>query len=229
MEMGRSGPPKGKERRIGLFGGTFDPIHLGHLRSAQEVKEAFALSQVIFILAATPPHKLDRPIIPTRHRWNMVKRAIAGNPCFALSDVEIRREGASYSIETISSYRRNLKEGERLFFIVGADAFLEIETWKEYPRLFTVCDFIVISRPNFDPLQAPVLQSEGFKKADPGDRFVHPSGHFLYLLGVTPIGISSTDIRRTVREGRSLNYLVPKEVEKYIAREGLYREVKHSL
>ncbi|OGP86052.1 MAG: nicotinate (nicotinamide) nucleotide adenylyltransferase [Deltaproteobacteria bacterium RBG_16_54_11] len=227
--MDRSGPPKGNERRTGLFGGTFDPIHLGHLRCAQEVKEAFDLSQVIFILAATPPHKLDRPIISTRHRWNMVKEAIADNPCFTLSDVEIRREGASYSIETISSYHRDLKEGEKLFFILGADAFCEIETWKDYPQLFTVCDFIVISRPNFDPLQAPVLQSEGFTKEDPGDRFLHPSGHFLYLLRVTPIGISSTGIRRVVREGRSLSYLVPKEVEKYIAREGLYREVKHSL
>jgi nicotinate-nucleotide adenylyltransferase len=223
MEMGRSGPPKGKERRIGLFGGTFDPVHLGHLRCAQEVQEAFALSQVIFILAATPPHKLDRPIIATRHRWNMVKVAIAGNSSFALSDVEIRREGASYSIETISYYHRHLKEGERLFFIVGADAFCEIETWKDYPQLFAVCDFIVISRPNFDPLQAPVLASEGFKKEDRGDRFFHPSGHSLYLFRVTPIGVSSTAIRKAVREGRSIAYLVPKEVEKYIAREELYR------
>lgn len=223
MEMARSGPPKEKEQRIGLFGGTFDPIHLGHLRSAQEVYEAFQLKQVIFIVAATPPHKLDRPIISTRHRWNMVKGAIAGNPCFALSDVEIRREGRSYSIETISYYHRHLKEGERLFFIVGADAFLEIETWKDYPQLFTVCDFIVISRPAFDPLQAPVLASEGFKKVEGGDRFLHPSGHSLYLFRVTPIGISSTGIRQAVREGRSVSYLVPKEVGEYIAREGLYR------
>lgn len=222
MEMGRSGPPKGKEQRIGLFGGTFDPIHLGHLRCAQEVHEAFRLSRVIFILAATPPHKLDRPIISTRHRWNMVKAAIADNPCFALSDVEIRQEGTSYSIETISYYHRHLNEGERLFFIVGADAFLEIETWKDYTQLFTVCDFIVISRPNFNPLQAPVLVSEGFKKEDQGDRFLHPSGHSLYLFRVTPIVISSTGIRKALREGRSIAYLVPKEVEKYIAREGLY-------
>jgi nicotinate-nucleotide adenylyltransferase len=219
--MDRSEPPKGNERRIGLFGGTFDPIHLGHLRCAQEVGETFHLSQVIFILAATPPHKLDRPIISTKHRWNMVKLAVADNPFFTLSDVEIRREGASYSIETISHYHRNLQKGERLFFIIGADAFCEIETWKDYPQLFTVCDFIVISRPRFDPLQAPVLTSEGFKKE--GDHFLHPSGHSLHLLSVTPFGIASTDIRRAVREGRSLTYLVPKEVEEYIAREELYQ------
>ncbi len=221
--MGRSGFLKGKERRIGLFGGTFDPIHLGHLRCAQEVWEAFHLSQVIFILAAAPPHKLERPIISTKHRWNMVKVAITGNPSFALSDVEIRREGTSYSIETISHYHRNLKEGERLFFILGADAFCEIETWKDYPRLFTLCDFIVISRPNFDSLHASVLTSEGFTQEDKGDRFLHPSGHSLHLLSVTPIGIASTDIRRAVREGRSLTYLVPKEVEEYITSKGLYR------
>ena len=219
--MDRSEPPKEKERRIGLFGGTFDPIHLGHLRCAQEVGESFHLSQVIFILAATPPHKLDRPIISTKHRWNMVKLAVADNPSFALSDIEIRREGASYSIETISHYHRNLQKGERLFFIIGADAFCEIETWKDYPQLFTVCDFIVISRPRFDPLQAPVLMSEGFKEE--GDHFLHPSGHSLHLLSVTPFGIASTEIRRAVKEGRSLTYLVPKEVEEYIAREKLYQ------
>ena len=221
MAMDRLGPLKGKERRIGLFGGTFDPIHLGHLRCAQEVWEAFHLSQVIFILAATPPHKLDRPIISTKHRWNMVTLAIADNPSFALSDVEIRREETSYSIETISYYHRNLKERERLFFILGADAFCEIETWKDYPQLFTLCDFIVISRPTFDPLRAPLLTSEGFRKQD--DHFLHPSGHSLHLLSVTPIGIASTDIRRAVKEGGSLTYLVPKEVEQYIIKEGLYR------
>ena len=224
MEMGRSGPRKEKKRSIGLFGGTFDPIHLGHLRCAQEVWEAFNLSQVIFILAATPPHKRDRAIIATHDRWNMVSLAIADNPSFALSDVEIKREGTSYSIETISHYHRTMKEGERLFFIVGADAFLEMETWKDYPQLFTLCDFIVISRPHFDPLQAPVLQSEGFKQQDKtGNLFHHPSGHSLHLLEVTPIGISSSEIRRAASEGKSLTYLVPKEVEKYITRKRLYR------
>ncbi len=222
--MDRSGPPKGKGRSIGLFGGTFDPIHLGHLRCAQEVGEAFHLSHVIFILAAAPPHKADRPIIATKDRWNMVKLAIADNPSFALSDVEIRREGKSYSIETISYYHRNLKKGEGLFFILGADAFCEIETWKDYSQLFTLCDFIVISRPNYNPLQAPVLQSEGFTKEGAEKRFLHPSGHSVSLFSVTPFGISSTEIRRIAREGRSPTYLVPKAVEEYIISEGLYRE-----
>jgi len=196
---------------------------VGHLRCAQEVCEAFSLSQVIFVLAATPPHKLDRPSISTRHRWEMVKVAIADTPCFALSDVEIKREGKSYSIETISYYHRNLGEGERLFFILGADAFCEIETWRDYPQLFTLCDFIVISRPNFDPLRARVLKSEGFRKEPKEDCFLHPSGHSLYLHGVTPIGISSTEIRRIIKEGRSITYLVPKEVEEYIEKHGLYQ------
>jgi nicotinate-nucleotide adenylyltransferase len=223
--MDRLGPRKSRERSIGLFGGTFNPIHVGHLRCAQEVREVFHLSQVIFILAAAPPHKRDRSIIATKDRWNMVSAAITDNPSFALSDVEIRREGSSYSIETISYYHRKLKEREKLFFIVGADAFLEIETWKDYPQLFTLCDFIVISRPHFDPLKAPVLQSEGFTQKDnQGNLFLHPSGHSLHLLSVTPIGISSTEIRKAVSEGRSITYLVPKEVEQYITSNGLYRE-----
>jgi nicotinate-nucleotide adenylyltransferase len=221
--MGRSGPPKKEGRSIGLFGGTFDPIHVGHLRCALEVKEAFNLDQIVFILAAAPPHKVDRSIIDTKDRWNMVKAAIAGNPSFALSDIEIRREGKSYSIVTISYYHHRLKTGEGLFFIVGADAFSEIETWKDYPRLFTLCDFIVISRPTFDPLQAPVLQSEGFIQEE-RNRFLHPSGHSVTLLDVTPFGISSTEIRRIVKEGRSLTYLVPQAVEEYIMSKGLYRE-----
>jgi nicotinate-nucleotide adenylyltransferase len=222
--MDRSELPKGKMQSIGLFGGTFDPVHVGHLRCALEVKEAFHLSQVVFILAATPPHKENRSIINTRDRWNMVKKAIAGNPAFALSDIEIKHEGKSYSIETISYYHRHLKEGEGLFFIVGADAFAEIETWKDYPQLFTLCDFIVMSRPNVNPLKAPVLQSEGFTPEKESNRFLHPSGHSVSMLDVTPFGISSTVIRRIVREGKSLSYLVPPPVEEYIIHKGLYRE-----
>lgn len=222
MVMDRSEHLRGKNKSIGLFGGTFDPIHLGHLRCAQEVLETFHLNQVIFILAATPPHKTDRPIISTRHRWEMVKMSIADNPSFVLSDVEIRREGRSYSIETISYYHRNRGNRERLFFILGADAFCEIETWKDYSQLFTLCDFIVISRPNFNPFNARVLQSEGFLNEGKEERFRHPSGNALYLHQVTPIGISSTELRKAIKEGRSIKYLVPKEVEGYIRKHRLY-------
>lgn len=220
--MARSGPPREGARRIGLFGGTFDPIHVGHLRAAQEVKEAFDLSEVIFILAAVPPHKVDRPLIATADRWEMVKLAIAGNPAFTLSDIEIKREGRSYSIETISSYRRTLAQGEELFFILGADAFCEIETWKDYPQLFTLCDFIVISRPEFDPLQAPIFASAGFKQ-EARNRFRHPSGRAVFILDVTPYGVSSTEIRRIAGEGKAITYLVPAAVEAYIMKKRLYQ------
>jgi nicotinate-nucleotide adenylyltransferase len=220
--MARSGPPKGGARRLGLFGGTFDPIHLAHLRSAQEVKDAFQLDEVIFILAAMPPHKVERPIIAPADRWEMVKLAIAGNPAFTLSDIEIRREGRSYSIETISYYRRTLAQGEELFFILGADAFYEIETWKDYSQLFTVCDFIVISRPEFDPVQAPVLTTAGFKQ-ETRNCFRHPSGHAVFILAVTPCGISSTEIRRIAGEGKAITYLVPQAVEAYIVKKRLYQ------
>jgi nicotinate-nucleotide adenylyltransferase len=220
--MARSGPPKGGARRIGLLGGTFDPIHLAHLRSAQEVREAFRLSEVVFILAAMPPHKVDRPIIATADRWEMVKLAIAGNPAFALSDVEIRRDGRSYSIETISHYRRTLAPDEELFFILGADAFCEIETWKNYSELFTLCDFIVISRPAFDPLHAPVLTALNFTQEAP-DRFRHASGHTVFIFAVTPCGVSSTEIRHLAGAGKAITYLVPPAVEAYIMKKGLYQ------
>ena len=220
--MARSGPPKGNARSIGLFGGTFDPIHLAHLRAAQEVKEAFRLSEVIFILAAVPPHKADRPIIAVADRWEMVKLAIAGNSAFTLSDVEIRREGRSYSIETVSYYHRQLAQGDKLFFIIGADVFCEIETWKDYHELFNLCDFIVISRPGIDPLQAPVLTTAGFKQEAP-DRFRHSSGHAVFIHAVTPCGISSTEIRHIARTGKSVTYLVPPAVEAYIMKKRLYQ------
>jgi nicotinate-nucleotide adenylyltransferase len=220
--MARSGPPKGGARRIGLFGGTFDPIHLAHLRAAQEVKEAFHLSEVIFILAAVPPHKVAHPLIAAADRWEMVKLAIADNPAFTLSDVETRREGTSYSVETISYYRRTLAQGAELFFILGADAFCEIKTWKGYPQLFTLCDFIVMSRPGIDSLQAPIFTSAGFQQ-ETRDCFRHPSGNAVFILDVTPYGISSTEIRRLAEEGKAITYLVPAAVEAYIIKKGLYQ------
>lgn len=225
MGMGKSGPRRGAGKKIGLLGGTFDPIHIGHLRSAQEVLEAFNLNQVIFIPSAIPPHKPDYATIAARHRLQMVKLAVADNPSFTVSDVEIRREGRSYTVETISHFLKNTQEAGQLFYIIGADAFYEIETWKDYAQLFALCDFVVVSRPHFEPQRAPVLKSERFRKEAGEDHcYRHPSGHLLYLLRVTPIGISSTGIRNAIKEGRAITYLVPKEVEAYIEQRRLYRK-----
>jgi len=207
-------------RRIGLFGGTFDPIHLGHLRAAEEVAEALGLEKVFFVLAAHPPHK-EGPAVDVRDRWEMLVRSIASNPRFEASDVEIRRGGTSYSVETVRYYRKHLKGGE-LFFILGADAFSELETWREYRTLLTLAHFVVVSREGFEPEKAPLVKEEGYRREGEG-RYVHPSGTSLHFLPITPIGISSTFIRKAIREGKSIRYLLPPEAERYIEEKGLYR------
>src|SRR5215510_1256068 len=141
---------------IGIFGGTFDPIHWGHLRSAEEVSESFGLERVYFIPASIPPHKRGQTHTPARDRLAMVRLAIAGKPRFAVSTVELRRPGVSYSVDTLREFARRLKRTDRLFFIIGLDAFREIGTWKDFGEIFPLCHFIVTSRPGSkenDPLK----------------------------------------------------------------------------
>ena len=134
-----------KKRKIGLFGGTFNPIHLGHLRGAEEVRECCGLDEIIFIPAATPPHKEAGEVIEATHRLEMLRLATRTNPHFSVSTVELERRGTSYSIDTIRFFLE--KDQGALSFILGRDAFVEIETWREYPTLFSLCSFIVMARP----------------------------------------------------------------------------------
>ena len=122
--------------RVGLFGGTFNPVHWGHLRAAEEIRVMFDLTQVIFIPTNIPPHKGSEEVIPAHHRLRMLDLAVEGNPYFFTSDVELKRPGKSYSIETISHFKHTFGEGLALFFILGIDAFLEITSWKNYQELF---------------------------------------------------------------------------------------------
>lgn len=214
-----------REGGIGLFGGTFNPIHLGHLRGAEEVREAFDLKKIIFIPAALPPHKEAEGVIEPHHRLEMVRIATRSNPCFSASEVELQRPGKSYSIDTVRCFRR---EGEgALFFIVGKDAFLEIETWKEFQALFALCHVIVMARPGFmnSSSIAPLPKSLASAfRYDPGDAcWVHKSGHLLCFKEITFLDISSTRVRELVRRGGSVRYLVPPDVAVYIREHGLYQ------
>jgi nicotinate-nucleotide adenylyltransferase len=213
--------------RIGIFGGTFNPIHLGHLRAAEEIRERFNLERVIFIAAAVPPHKEVEGGIPGEHRLEMVRLAISDNPHFVTSDIELKRPGKSYSIGTIQFFREKYGSDSEMFFILGMDAFLEIGTWKSFQELFSLCHFIVMTRPGFDkPFSARVLPPEvadTFVADEQGDRFIHRDGYFIYLQGVTFLDISSTKIREETREGRSMRYLLPPEVERYIKQHHFYR------
>ncbi|NIS63311.1 MAG: nicotinate-nucleotide adenylyltransferase [Proteobacteria bacterium] len=213
--------------RIGIFGGTFNPIHLGHLRAAEEIRERFDLDRVIFIAAAVPPHKEVEGGIPGEHRMEMVRLAISGNPHFSISDIELKRPGKSYSISTIQFFRQRFGSDSEMFFILGMDAFLEIGTWKSFQELFSLCHFIVMTRPGFEkPLSAVNLPAEiedAFVYDEEGDRFTHRNGYSIYLQGVTFLDISSTKIREEISKGRSIRYLLPPEVERYIRRHHFYR------
>jgi nicotinate-nucleotide adenylyltransferase len=228
----------GAKRRIGLFGGTFNPIHLGHLRGAEEIREFFELDQVIFIPAALPPHKVAEEVIEAKHRLEMVRRATATNPFFSTTDIELSRPDKSYSIDTIRYFRE--RSQEVFFFILGRDAFVEIGTWKEFQHLFSLCNFIVMTRPGFQktlstPVQVPASRSGRgvesplpevlvpvFRYDQEVKTWIHPSGHTLHFQEITVLDISSTKVRELIERGESVRYLVPGGVEAYIQENGLY-------
>ena len=213
--------------RIGLFGGTFDPIHWGHLRSAEEAREAFKLDRVLFIPTGNPPHKKRQPISAPRDRAGMVRRAIAGHDQFEVSEVELERSGKSYTIDTLRHFAAKSNGRDSYYFIIGLDAFSDIGSWKDFRELFSLCDFIVTSRPGSGDSHAlhrlPVAVGRLFCYEEKKRAFRHNSGKYLYFLRITDIAISASEIRQHVAAGRSIRYLVPAEVERFIKRKGLYR------
>ena len=211
---------------MGLFGGTFNPIHLGHLRGAEEIREVFNLEEVIFIPSSIPPHKITEKVIEGKHRLEMVKLATSGNPYFSNSDIELSRPGKSYSVDTIQYFRRGYQDA--LFFILGRDAFLEIETWKEFQSLFYLSHFIVMTRPGFQENRLPSPLPETLVpnfRYHPDERvWIHLSGSMLYFREISFLDISSTKIRELIEQGKSVRYLIPTAVEAYIQKHGLYRK-----
>ncbi len=208
--------------KLGIFGGTFNPIHLGHLRSAQEVSERLGLERVIFVPSFIPPHKELAHGVPGKQRLEAVRLAIRDNPIFELSAFEVEAGVTSYSIRTIEHMRREHQTTP--YFILGQDAFNEITSWYEAPRLFSLAHFVIMTRPGAPrkPLEAVLGDlSEPFAPTDRG--FRNAGGCEIMYLEVTALDISSSLIRSLCREGRSIRYLVPPAVEDYIAREGIYR------
>lgn len=200
---------------VGVFGGTFDPIHLGHLRVAEEVGEALGLDRVLFMPARLPPHKTGVEI-PPEMRLEMVRRAVAPNDRFEASDLELRREGPSYSVVTLKELRRTLSPGDRLWFLLGEDAFREIHTWHRFPEIFEEADLAVMRRPpGAGELRPPASLAWEFRPTESG--FRHRSGREVRFVPVTLLDISSTRIRRDLEEGRSVRYLVPDSVLECLA------------
>ncbi len=226
--MGKPAIKKGtSKKKVGLFGGTFNPIHLGHLRGAEEIREIFQLDQILFIPSSIPPHKMSGEIIEAKDRLEMVRLAISHNPHFSVSDIELLRPGKSYTIDTLRFFNEN--ETNQFFFIMGREAFVEIETWKEFKNLFTLCHFIIMTRPGtqkenaFSDLLPRALISD-FKYDPKEETYIHVSGHRLYFKEISFLDISSTKVRELIEKGRSVRYLIPPEVEGYIERHKLYRK-----
>jgi nicotinate-nucleotide adenylyltransferase len=213
--------------RIGLFGGTFDPIHWGHLRSAEEVREAFALDRILFVPTAKPPHKRSQTKTSARDRLAMVRLALASNPYFKVSTVEINRPGVSYSVDTLRHFAHSKRVNDIYYFILGLDAFREIETWKDFEEVFSLSNFIVTSRPgtrNASLLSGVSIAVRKLFCYDPIENtHRHRSGTTLHFLQLTDFAVSASDIRARVRDGKSIRYLVPDPVEKYIKQRRLYR------
>ena len=213
----------------GLLGGTFNPIHMGHLRCAEEIRELFALEEVIFIPVGRPPHKDHAALASFDHRREMVKRAISGNPFFSLSDWEGRRKGMSYSIDTVEHVLSLRPGGEKLdvYYILGQDAFRLIKTWKEWERFLLLCNFVVMTRPNYkmegiDHILPPDLACR-FVYDDSLQGYKGPTGHAIFYRQVSFLDISSSDIRARIKTGKSVRYLIPDAVASYITEEGCYR------
>ena len=214
---------------IGIFGGTFDPIHYGHLRAAEEAREILGLEKVLFLPSAHPPHKKACDVSPPHHRLEMVRRAVAGNPGFQASDLECHRAGPSYSVESLHALREQAGPSRDLHFLLGSDAFLEIRTWHSYPELFELSHWVVMRRPGAEwkgRRALPTSLRESFAYDRSIDCYVHSSGHRLCFRRFRCLEISGTEIRALARAGRSLRYLVPPSVEEYIREHHLYWEAR---
>lgn len=202
---------KKKKKRIGIMGGTFDPIHFGHLVTAEAARVSFSLDQVVFVPSGKPPHKKDYSVTDVEDRYLMTILAVVTNPHFGVSRAEIDRVGYSYTVDTVLHFKHIYGEDAELFFITGADAILEILTWKNVEKLLGLCRFIAATRPGFD------LAGLGkVLKELPG-----LDGN-LHFLEVPALAISSTDIRKRVLEGKSIKYLLPETAEYFIFKNGLY-------
>jgi nicotinate-nucleotide adenylyltransferase len=214
---------------VGFFGGTFNPVHFGHLRAAEEVREKLGLDKILFIPSGKPPLK-TREIVPAKHRYEMLRIALLGNPFFELSDIECRKRGKAYTVKTLEALR-DIHPGTRFFFILGIDAFLDIPHWWRPEQLVSMTDFVVLSRPGFlfSMMRGSPYLKTGIRLLRDVDLARNTtnvirlkSERYAVLLRQTPVGISSTQIRLSLRQGKSIKYLLPPKVQSYIITHKLY-------
>jgi nicotinate-nucleotide adenylyltransferase len=220
--------------RIGLFGGTFNPIHRCHLEAALHAKRQLRLERILFIPSGDPPHKGNGSLAPARDRYEMVRLATAEHAGLDVTDIELRRPDKSYSIDTLQEIRKDLGPEAELFFIIGLDAFLELPTWKQAPDLLRACHFVVLGRPGatfaslrkvslLPPIEQAPLVALDTQRAFQVDVPL-PAGTRLILLAIPPCHASASDIRYRVHHGLNLVNLLPASVESYIMQQHLYRQ-----
>ncbi len=213
--------------RLGVLGGTFDPVHLGHLRAAESVREAMGLDRILFVPACIPPHKARPTVTSAEDRYRMVQAAVGNEPTFEVSRLEIERQGPSYTADTLAELAKQDPPGE-IFFITGIDAFRDIRSWERWEELLRAYSFVVHGRPGYglagafeavpDSLRSQLVEIRNGVSAPSG------RGPSIYLVNALTLNISATEIRAIVRSGRSIRYLVPPEVESFIAEHRLYQE-----
>jgi nicotinate-nucleotide adenylyltransferase len=211
--------------KTGILGGTFNPVHLAHLQIAEEVQRACHLDRVLFIPAAAPPHKDVAGEVTFEHRLAMVEIAVRNHPRFHASDMEQRRGGKSFSVDTLDILLRNDPSGER-YFIIGLDSYRDIASWKDYARIFDLCHLVVVPRPGLvlsGPLEPlPVAMHKEFCYDKNTEKVQHKSGNYLIFLSGINMDISSSMVRRLHAEGHSIRHLVPPGVADYIQEHRLY-------
>ncbi len=198
-------------QRVGIMGGTFDPVHYGHLVTAEAAREQYDLEEIVFVPSGHPPHKTPGTVSDFWHRYQMALLATATNPFFKVSQMEYERGGHSYTVDTVRAFRQLYGAGAELFFVTGADAILEIIGWKQPEELLAMCRFIAVTRPGYDLRQLNALLGEYFAGS-------------VCVLEIPAISISSSDIRGRIRRGASIKYLVPETVEAYIIKNRLYEK-----
>ncbi len=219
--------------RVGLFGGTFNPIHLGHTQAADQVRRRFHLDCVHFIPCAVPPHKEQGPLAPAADRLEMARCALGKNERLKVSDIEIQRPGPSYTIDTLRCFRTGSTPDQRLFFLLGLDAFLELHTWKSYQLVLEATSLIIMPRPMRDgepPDMVDMVQvyvrrhlSADYRPSEDGSVMRHPVKCPLYLSRGTPVDIASRRVRAAIGRGDPIEEWVAPAVARYIASKGLYR------
>lgn len=227
------------KQKIGIIGGSFDPVHNGHLGLARAARSTFQLDRVLFVPAGTPPHKQNQAITPAHHRVEMLRLAIDGEPGFEISKVEIERGGVSYTIDTLRTLQSENPDAE-LNLIMGADTFLDLDTWKEFDRVLASCNVLVASRPGV-PLDAAFEDIEtvfprlpfSYKPTPPEPRrrvyTCAETGRRIALFVIPPEAVSSTEIRAALRKGKPVKKMLPPGVEGYIMTHRLYQAHPHPL